>query len=32
MYFVNQIEVLMWAILGVFVTYRDLALTTNRCC
>jgi len=31
MYFVNQIEVLMWAILGVFKTHRDLALTTNRC-
>jgi len=31
MYFVNQIEVLMWAILGVFKTYRDLALTSKRC-
>ena len=32
MHFVNQAEVLMWAILGVFKTYRDRALTTNRCC
>ncbi len=31
MHFVNQIEVLMWAILDVFKVHRDRALTPNRC-
>jgi hypothetical protein len=30
MYFVNQVEVFMWAILDVFKIHRDLALATNR--
>ena len=29
MYFVNQVEVFMWAILDVFKIHRDLALATK---